>query len=747
MDKLEKISVITPCYKDVDTLPLHIETFLDQDYTEKELVLIDDGSQDGTKEVIQKYAKKYPKVIKAIYFSKNKGACTARNEGAKIATGDVYSFLPADSFLKPGMLRYWMEALEKHPEHGFLYGGYTFVDTSSDKPTWLGGQVAQVYLSQPFDARELETANYIDGSFPIRKEVFWDAAEKVGLKNGLWNDEVKSLQDWDFWLSVVKDLGVTGHYVNSSFFETTLPHAGGLSYDSHKNWAARVRQIRALHKIPMRPFCVSSLGAPFHGQSIAKLLDADFLTFPQTKGHEYKGIYMIGFFPTAFADHASVFIKPEHFQKLSQMMSKGESPEYYGGIKLIHWIGSDVLGLKSLSMEQLKVVREFCQRCDGVFAELPEIQKELKAFGIDSEVVPFPPRKWYEVEELPKKKAVAVYMPRINEDFYFKKLFLGHDGKGGVARKMKDIDFYFFGNDKEVGPIGKNIHLLGTINGVGDVIKRTNAIVRITQHDGLPISVAEWIGAGRNALTTVKMPFADHFDLGGFVKKYGEAFTLGDLEKELEKAIRVVVEKPLNSDGAKHYYKWLDADKYKKKIYSYLEYDEKRYWERRAWSWKKEAHEEFPQVKKFQSLFKMIKAKTVLDVGCGEGRWSKWLQNGGYEYEGCDISEHLVETSKKLYPMFNFFQSSVEDLDKKAKKKYDLLFLYTVLQHIPPKNFAKAVTALKKVGKYMILIEPREVEDKNYCFHHNYSKEFNVIKRVKVDPWRDAWLIDLSKNP
>src|SRR3990167_9891601 len=103
-EPVRKISVVTPAYRDVDTLKLHVETFLDQDLEQKELILVDDGSKDGTKQIIEKYVKKYPKLIRGTYFPKNLGACVARNEGAKIATGDVYAFLPADSFLKPGLL-------------------------------------------------------------------------------------------------------------------------------------------------------------------------------------------------------------------------------------------------------------------------------------------------------------------------------------------------------------------------------------------------------------------------------------------------------------------------------------------------------------------------------------------------------------------------------------------------------------------------------------------------------------------
>lgn len=743
--KQTKISIITPCYKDADTLALHIDTLLDQDYTAKEIILVDDGSEDGSKEIIKKYEKKYPGTVKGLYFSKNRGACAARNEGAKVATGDIFSFLPADSFVKPGVLRFWVETMEKNPKAGFLYGGYAFVSTP--KPTWMGGQLYENYFSQPFNPRELETGNYIDGSFPIWKNVYWDAAKKVGLKDGLWNPEVKSLQDWDFWLSVVKDLGVPGVYVNSLFFETTTPHAGGLSYDSHRNWVARLKQIKSLHKIPNREICVTSHAAVFHGQSIAKLLDADFLVMPPQKDHEYKMIYEVGFFTesyNSFVVSSAVFLKPEHYQKLSQIINQKKSPEFFGGSKIIHYIGSDVLSLQKLPLDQIKSVRDFTRKCDAVLCELPEIQKELKSFGIEAEVVPFPPRKWFDVRPLPKKKAVAVYMPDVNEDFYFKRMFLGGDNAKGLAHRMKDVDFYFFGNQAETGDLAKNIHMMGRVSNIEPIIEKTNAIVRIVPHDGLSISVAEWIGAGRNAITSVEMPFAERFDLQEFTQKYGKSFTVQQLEKEVVAAIRRAVDKPLNEKGAKHYRKWLDADKYRTKIRSYMKYDEKRYWERRSWNWEREAKEYPIREKELIPWIKKLGVKSVLDIGCGEGRASRMFEKLGIEYSGCDISSHMVEVAKANYPQKNFFVSAAEDLDKNMGYKADLLFVYTCLQHIRPENIDKAVAALKRVGKKMILVEPTELDDRDYCFDHPYEKLFKVIKKKKIDPFRTLYLCDLT---
>lgn len=733
MNPNKKISVITPCYNDADTLKLHIETFLDQDYPDKELVLVDDGSKDNSKKIIREFVGKNNGLIKAIYFPQNRGACTARNEGAKIATGEIYSFLPADSFLKPGLLRRWVEYFEQYPDVDFFYGGYAFVDSSIGLPTWHGGRLTSNFLSEPYDSSMLESYNYIDGSFPLKAKTFWAAAKKVGLQDGLWNPSIKSLQDWDFWLSVVKDYGGHGMFTPGIYFETTMPHKGGLSDDSNTNWLARVKQIQAAHNIRHRELCVSSLMSEFHGRSVAKILDSDFRVMPAFKQHDFKAIYQIGFLPTAFLHSKSVFGKPG-FVPSTQEIEDGTATisfPLFHGKRFIHFIGSDVLALSKIPMDQLIGIRDFINSCDGVFAEIPQIQKELKSFGIKSDVVPFPPRRWFDVRPLPEQKAVAVYMPQRNEDFYFRGVFLGGDGKPGLIHKMKDVHFYFFGNPLDRKHPMKNVHFMGRVADVDDIIEKTRVIVRIVPHDGLPISVAEFIGAGRNALTTVKLPYADHFDIPGFYKRYGKSFKMEIFLKELEKSIRQTLDKPLNSKGAAHYRKWLDADKYRKTIASYMNYDEKRYWEHRANEWDEQSKKEQVQRKKLKKFVDGLAFKTVLDIGCGSGRFVELFK--GKDYQGCDISEKLVEIAQSRHPDSKFFVSSLENLDKHMGYRVDLLFSYTCLEHIKPENMSLAVASMKRCARQALLIEPVDfVPDGDYCFNHDYKKLFNVVKEVNL---------------
>ena len=158
---LPKISICTPNYNDGSTLGMYIDSIMDQDYPNKELIICDDGSTDNSLEVLKKKQKKY-KDLKVIY-SRHKGACVARNEAAKIATGKYISFLPADSLVYPGVLRTWVNHLENNPDVDFVYGGYRFVDDNR--------QPVFNYISEPFDPYFLKVNNYIDGSFPLKREL------------------------------------------------------------------------------------------------------------------------------------------------------------------------------------------------------------------------------------------------------------------------------------------------------------------------------------------------------------------------------------------------------------------------------------------------------------------------------------------------------------------------------------------------------------------------------------------------
>lgn len=96
-----KISVIVPCYNIESYLPRCIESILAQTYKNLEIILISDGSTDGTDEVIREYAKKDSRIIPV--FKQNSGVSDTRNRGLDIATGDYIGFVDGDDYIEPEM--------------------------------------------------------------------------------------------------------------------------------------------------------------------------------------------------------------------------------------------------------------------------------------------------------------------------------------------------------------------------------------------------------------------------------------------------------------------------------------------------------------------------------------------------------------------------------------------------------------------------------------------------------------------
>lgn len=96
-----KISVIVPCYNIESYLPRCIESILVQTYKTLEIILISDGSTDGTDEVIREYAKKDSRIIPI--FKANSGVSDTRNRGLDMATGDYIGFVDGDDYIEPEM--------------------------------------------------------------------------------------------------------------------------------------------------------------------------------------------------------------------------------------------------------------------------------------------------------------------------------------------------------------------------------------------------------------------------------------------------------------------------------------------------------------------------------------------------------------------------------------------------------------------------------------------------------------------
>ena len=107
----DRISVIIPVYNVAQYLPECMNSILNQDHRNLEVILIDDGSKDDSGTICDGYAAADSRV--KVIHQQNGGAAAAKNTGLRMATGEYLSFVDADDYLEPNVYGYMVKVLEE----------------------------------------------------------------------------------------------------------------------------------------------------------------------------------------------------------------------------------------------------------------------------------------------------------------------------------------------------------------------------------------------------------------------------------------------------------------------------------------------------------------------------------------------------------------------------------------------------------------------------------------------------------
>lgn len=107
----EKISVIVPIYNIKEYLQRCVESILAQTYENIEVLLVDDGSTDGSQELVDQLARKDSRI--RVFHKENGGSSSARNLAIKQATGKYLSFIDSDDYIEPDMLERLYDAIQR----------------------------------------------------------------------------------------------------------------------------------------------------------------------------------------------------------------------------------------------------------------------------------------------------------------------------------------------------------------------------------------------------------------------------------------------------------------------------------------------------------------------------------------------------------------------------------------------------------------------------------------------------------
>lgn len=122
-----KVSIVMPVYNASRYLPEAVGSVLGQSYRNLELICVDDGSTDGSVDMLREYAAKDERLT--VLQQQNQYAGIARNNGMAHATGDYIMFLDSDDVFERNMLSYLVKKAEKYDPQIIIFGYSRFADS------------------------------------------------------------------------------------------------------------------------------------------------------------------------------------------------------------------------------------------------------------------------------------------------------------------------------------------------------------------------------------------------------------------------------------------------------------------------------------------------------------------------------------------------------------------------------------------------------------------------------------------
>ena len=181
-----KISVIIPTFNRKKTLGRAIQSVMNQSLSPFEILIIDDGSNDGTEEWIKENFQD----IKYIYQN-NHGVSSARNIGIENAYGDWVAFLDSDDEWLPNKLNEQVKAIESNPEMKFFHTNEIWIRN--------GVRVNQMKKHKKYGGfifeKCLDICRISPSSVLIQKEIF----DNIGT----FDESLRVCEDYDLWLRIV----------------------------------------------------------------------------------------------------------------------------------------------------------------------------------------------------------------------------------------------------------------------------------------------------------------------------------------------------------------------------------------------------------------------------------------------------------------------------------------------------------------------------------------------------------------
>jgi glycosyltransferase involved in cell wall biosynthesis len=172
-----KVSIVTISYNQAEFLRRTIDSVLNQDYKDIEYIIVDPGSKDGSRELIESYRSR----IALAVLEPDQGPSDGLNKGFAFSTGEILAFLNSDDVLFPGAVSAAVRLFSQHPEVDVVSGHAKILDsdervlrrTYSDRMSAVKYVYGGVTLIQPSTFFRRTAFQRVSG-FNVNNHICWD---------------------------------------------------------------------------------------------------------------------------------------------------------------------------------------------------------------------------------------------------------------------------------------------------------------------------------------------------------------------------------------------------------------------------------------------------------------------------------------------------------------------------------------------------------------------------------------------
>lgn len=179
------VSVVLPTYRRAHLIEAAVRNVLAQDYANFELIVVNDGSPDDTRERLERLQAELADPRLRVIHRENGGLPVALNTGFAAATGEFWTWTSDDNAYKPGALRALARELQLNPQVGLVFADMQTVDERGGRKPWLAGPV-----------EKLGERCVVGACFMYRRAV----ADAVGEYDSAW----RYVEDYDYWLRMAR---------------------------------------------------------------------------------------------------------------------------------------------------------------------------------------------------------------------------------------------------------------------------------------------------------------------------------------------------------------------------------------------------------------------------------------------------------------------------------------------------------------------------------------------------------------